>query len=89
MSSRQNKERDLHKVKARYLIEQAVKIGFIVRPEECFECGIKCKPDGHHEDYSKPLEVIWLCRPCHKERHRKNDSTQQRKRLSTRHYPDS
>lgn len=23
----------------------------------------------HHEDYSKPLEVIWVCRPCHLELH--------------------
>jgi len=27
-------------------------------------CG---SPDSqmHHPDYSKPLEVVWLCRPCH------------------------
>lgn len=31
----------------------------------CESCG-EAKPlDGHHEDYSKPLEVVWLCRPCH------------------------
>lgn len=34
--------------------------------EKCF-CGKK--GEAHHEDYSKPLEVIWLCR----EHHRKAD----------------
>jgi len=24
---------------------------------------------AHHENYDKPLEVWWLCDPCHKERH--------------------
>jgi hypothetical protein len=23
----------------------------------------------HHEDYSKPKEVVWLCRPCHLDEH--------------------
>lgn len=24
----------------------------------------------HHEDYSKPLEVVYLCRSCHFQRHK-------------------
>jgi len=37
---------------------------------ECERC---CATDGlaaHHEDYTKPLEVITLCRDCHGLRHR-------------------
>ena len=34
----------------------------------CVTCG-DVSSHGHHEDYSKPLEVIWLCRRCHTELH--------------------
>jgi len=36
----------------------------------CTVCGAM-KSEAHHEDYSKPLEVTWLCRTCHKAEHRK------------------
>lgn len=37
--------------------------------QPCAECG---NPDTqrHHKDYSKPLEVIWLCADCHKKLHK-------------------
>ena len=28
------------------------------------------RSEAHHRDYSKPLEVEWLCRPCHDDEHR-------------------
>ena len=37
--------------------------------ESCF-CG-NIKVDGHHPDYSKPIDVIWLCRKHHVELHKK------------------
>jgi len=38
-----------------------------LRPELCELCGIDCKPDGHHWDYSKEnwLNVVWVCKKCH------------------------
>jgi hypothetical protein len=38
----------------------------------CEVCG-KVKSQGHHDDYAKPLEVIWLCHKHHRERHRKDN----------------
>ena len=37
-------------------------------PEPCEVCG-KEKTQGHHEDYSKPLDVVWLCVRHHQDRH--------------------
>lgn len=33
-------------------------------------CG-SVKVEMHHDDYAKPLEVRWLCRPCHLAHHGK------------------
>lgn len=45
--------------------------GKIVRTP-CVECGAE-PAEMHHPDYSKPLEIMWLCRPCHMELHRRLD----------------
>jgi len=42
------------------------------RPCFCESCGIQCKPEAHHCDYDKPLEVMWLCRKCHNQWHKEN-----------------
>lgn len=54
-------------------VNNAVRKGTLVKPEACTECGITdVRIHGHHEDYSKPLEVDWLCPACHGLRHRKD-----------------
>lgn len=58
--------------KAHSLVSYAVKCGRISKPKHCDDCGIEAKRiHGHHEDYSKPLDVAWLCVPCHGKRHRR------------------
>jgi hypothetical protein len=42
----------------------------LVNPKICEKCGSDYYVQGHHEDYSKPLDVIWLCCKCHMKRHR-------------------
>ena len=58
----------------------AVKTGKLVRPNQCSKCDKKCTPHAHHEDYSKALDVIWLCSRCHFYIHHK--SKHYRKRLN-------
>jgi hypothetical protein len=40
----------------------------------CRVCG-NPKTDAHHDDYTKPLEVDWLCRLHHIARHKELDAT--------------
>lgn len=51
-------------------IREALALGKMVKPLECSMCGNSSgKIIGHHEDYDKPLEVMWLCLKCHKKVH--------------------
>lgn len=53
---------------ARSKFHSALKSGKMVR-KPCEVCGDK-KTDGHHTDYKKPLQIVWLCRKHHAEAHR-------------------
>ncbi len=51
---------------ANMAVAYALRKGRLVRPTECEECGRAGVPiDGAHFDYSRPLEVRWLCKSCH------------------------
>jgi predicted Zn-ribbon and HTH transcriptional regulator len=55
--------------KANAAVFRAVKSGILVRPAVCEKCGLSENIQAHHEDYSKPLDIEWLCLRCHKGRH--------------------
>jgi len=60
---------DPRKIKARRILNYGVRWGYIKRLP-CSVCGDP-KSEGHHEDYDKPKEVIWLCMKHHRELHAK------------------
>ena len=57
------------KYKARNAVNNAIQSGRL-KKERCEVCGAK-QVHGHHEDYAKPLKVVWLCPKHHVERHHK------------------
>ena len=59
---------DSRRLRAHNAVARAIKKGLLVRCP-CVRCGEQ-KSLAHHEDYDKPLEVMWLCQPCHKQRHK-------------------
>lgn len=57
---------------AHILTGNAIRDGRLVKPEAYESCGSTVKIEGHHDDYTKPLDVRWLCECCHKRWHRNN-----------------
>lgn len=50
---------------ARIKLNYHVRVGNIPKPDACSVCKQKIKVEAHHSNYKKPLEVKWVCRPCH------------------------
>jgi len=53
------------KRRAHVKVYKAVKSGKLQRRSHCEICNKECKAQAHHEDYNKPLDVIWMCQRCH------------------------
>ena len=56
------------KYKANNKVSDAIHRKILIK-KPCIICG-ETKVDAHHEDYNKPLDVIWLCRKHHWELHK-------------------
>lgn len=62
------RKRNPEKYRAYGIVAYHVSIG-LLKKQPCACCG-NPNVQAHHADYSKPLEVEWLCSACHGKKHR-------------------
>jgi hypothetical protein len=81
MNKHSFQDRERIRRNAAYRVSMALAKGEIKKPGCCEQCGAEAERPGpikhwadhraitkleaHHADYSRPLDVVWLCRPCH------------------------
>lgn len=70
MAKRRYLERNPIKRKAHSAAKNAIRDG-IIKKAPCEICGAT-RAQAHHDDYSKPLDVRWLCTKHHAEWHKTN-----------------
>lgn len=70
------KKKMMRRYHEKYPLKRAAHIAFHnalrdkkVFRKPCIVCGKKA--EAHHEDYSKPLKVVWLCGEHHREEHKR------------------
>lgn len=63
---RHHRERHPDRHAARQALSNAVRDGKVIR-QPCVACG-NPKSQGHHTDYAKQLDVVWMCFKCHREK---------------------
>lgn len=64
--ARQQKRVSIEACRAQWKVKEAVRTGRLIRPTKCPRCGEqRLKIHAHHIDYTKPLDVEWMCSRCH------------------------
>ena len=57
--------------KSHNILNSHIRNNKLIKPNVCQLCDEESsRIEGHHYDYSKPLDVFWLCRLCHVSVHR-------------------
>ena len=59
------------KYKAHTIVNHAINAKFIIK-QPCEICGCTTRLHAHHDDYSKPLDIRWLCAEHHFQWHKEN-----------------
>ena len=63
-------EKNPSRKNANEALSLAVELGYVEKPDRCKGCGksaSEVRVEAHHHDYSKPLDVIWVCTKCHRQ----------------------
>jgi len=63
-AKRNRKKRNAHQK-----VYRVIKSGKLIKPDSCSICSSDYLVEAHHKDYSKPLEVEWICKKCHSKEH--------------------
>lgn len=65
--------------RAQMFVNNAIQRGKMQKPTSCTLCGFQATAarqiHAHHADYTKPLDVTWVCQPCHGKLHRMEGAT--------------
>jgi hypothetical protein len=78
--TRKWRKRNWEKVLAQSKLKDHVDRGNIIRPEKCSLCkSSDYRIEAHHPDYSKPLDVVWVCQKCHASIHQRIDEEKLRR----------
>lgn len=60
------------KESVRAVTRNYIKMGILIK-DKCQICGTNENIEAHHDDYTKPLDIRWLCRAHHREFHKNNN----------------
>lgn len=63
------RENNLEKCRAQDAVKVALRANQLNKADTCSKCGSSRNIQAHHEDYTKPLDIVWLCASCHKQLH--------------------
>ena len=64
--TQRNRDRMRNALRANWLVKTEIRAGRMIRSTTCEVCGAAGLTEAAHSNYSRPLDVRWLCVTCHR-----------------------